>query len=62
MTRPEDPREVDGPDTTNVDHPDGPDTADVEDPGWPWSFILLVVAGALYLIFRFGEVVIRLLN
>ncbi len=26
-----------------------------EDPGWPWSFLLLVFAGALYLIFRFYE-------
>ena len=41
---------------------DGPDTADDEDPGWPWSFILLVVAGALYLIFRFAEVIINLTN
>lgn len=23
-----------------------------EDPGWPWSFVLLVVAGGLYLLFR----------
>jgi hypothetical protein len=43
---------------------DGPDTANVdeEDPGWPWSFILLVVAGALYLIFRFADLIIKLLN
>jgi hypothetical protein len=44
---------------------DLPDTADVEqeaDPGWPWSFILLVVAGAIYLIFRFGELAIKVLN
>jgi hypothetical protein len=33
-----------------------------EDPGWPWSFILLVVAGAIYLIFRFAELAINLLN
>ncbi len=45
-----------------VDNGDGPDTADVEDPGWPWSFILLVVAGALYLIFRFVELGINLFN
>lgn len=25
------------------------------DPGWPWSFLLLVVAGALYLILRFFQ-------
>jgi hypothetical protein len=43
---------VDGPPTANVE--------DGEDPGWPWSFILLVVAGALYLIFRFAEVIINL--
>ncbi len=31
-----------------------PDEADdLDDPGWPWSFVLLVVAGAIYLIFRF---------
>jgi hypothetical protein len=42
----------------------GPSQANVddEDPGWPWSFILLVVAGALYLIFRFAEVIINLLT
>jgi hypothetical protein len=50
-------------------HGDGPSTADDEpsesgddDPGWPWSFILLVVAGALYLIFRFAELAINLLS
>jgi hypothetical protein len=32
------------------------------DPGWPWSFILLVVAGALYLIFRFVEMGIKLFS
>jgi hypothetical protein len=45
--------------------PEGEDTATVdtdEDPGWPWSFILLVVAGAIYLIFRFAEIAIKLLN
>lgn len=25
------------------------------DPGWPWSFLLLVVAGGLYLILRFFQ-------
>ncbi|MEN8238915.1 MAG: hypothetical protein ABFR53_06910 [Actinomycetota bacterium] len=34
----------------------------VEDPGWPWSFILLVVAGALYLIFRFVDLAIKVLT
>jgi hypothetical protein len=49
-------------DGTNLE--DGPSTANVddEDPGWPWSFILLVVAGALYLIFRFAEVIIKLVT
>ena len=49
-----DPSTLDGSDTDN--------TTDDEDPGWPWSFILLVVAGALYLIFRFAEVIINLTN
>lgn len=25
------------------------------DPGWPWSFLLLVAAGAIYLILRFVQ-------
>jgi hypothetical protein len=29
--------------------------ADDEDPGWPLSFILLVVAGGLYLVLRFFQ-------
>ncbi len=46
-------------DGDGADHLD-PDRADLdgeeeEDPGWPWSFLLLVFAGALYLIFRFYE-------
>ena len=32
------------------------------DPGWPWSFLLLVAAGAIYLIFRFVELGIKLLS
>jgi hypothetical protein len=37
-----------------------PDTSpshemDDEDPGWPLSFILLVVAGGLYLVLRFFQ-------
>jgi hypothetical protein len=32
------------------------------DPGWPWSFLLLVAAGALYLIFRFVELGLELFN
>ena len=43
----------------DVDHDEAFDK-DEEDPGWPWSFILLVVAGALYLIFRFVELGIKL--
>jgi hypothetical protein len=38
------------------------DTDHPPEPGWPWSFILLVFAGALYLIFRFVELGIRLLT
>jgi hypothetical protein len=39
---------------------DAPDTrssseSEDEDPGWPLSFILLVVAGGLYLVLRFFE-------
>jgi hypothetical protein len=44
---------------TNRDHDE---STDIEDPGWPWSFILLVVAGAIYLIFRFAELAINLFN
>lgn len=32
--------------------PPPPGTEEEVDPGWPWSFLLLVFAGALYLIFR----------
>ena len=38
-----------------------PDTDD-EDPGWPFSFILLVVAGALYLALRFFQMARELLS
>ncbi len=27
------------------------------DPGWPWSFLLLVAAGALYLILRVVQMI-----
>jgi len=53
---------------TDRDHADDVDFDDTDridedvDPGWPWSFILLVVAGAIYLIFRFAELGIRLLT
>ncbi len=53
---------------TDRDHADDTDVNEPEvldddiDPGWPWSFILLVFAGALYLIFRFVELGINLFN
>jgi hypothetical protein len=31
------------------------------EPGWPWSFILLVAAGGIYLLFRFVELFAKLL-
>lgn len=34
---------------------DSPRNEDDVDPGWPWSFLLLVGAGALYLILRFVQ-------
>lgn len=39
---------TDSSDPTKASKPD----ADGEDPGWPLSFILLVVAGGLYLVLR----------
>ena len=30
------------------------------DPGWPWSFLLLVAVGAIYLTIRFVELAARL--
>lgn len=39
----------------HLDGKAGDDEEEEEDPGWPWSFLLLVFAGALYLIFRFYE-------
>ncbi|MCL1595109.1 MAG: hypothetical protein M3132_12240 [Actinomycetia bacterium] len=54
---------------TNRDHADEThestgvdDSGEMEDPGWPWSFILLVVAGGIYLIFRFIQLGIELFN
>ena len=42
--------------TSGPDHdpfgPPAPGTEEEIDPGWPWSFLLLVFAGALYLAFR----------
>lgn len=32
-----------------------PDEDDEVDPGWPWSFLLLVAAGGIYLIMRFVQ-------
>lgn len=51
-------------DEDDADHPDELEADENEDvePNWPWSFILLVVAGALYLILRFVELAIKLLK
>lgn len=38
----------------------GSSTDEDVDPGWPWSFLLLVAAGAIYLIVRFVEMGIDL--
>jgi hypothetical protein len=38
-----------------------PDSED-DDPGWPLSFILLVVAGGLYLVLRFFQMARGLLT
>ena len=35
---------------------------EAEDPGWPWSFILLIVAGGLYLVLRFVQLAMDLLK
>ena len=35
---------------------------DKNDHGWPWSFIFLVVAGGLYLVFRFIDLAIKLFD
>lgn len=47
--------------TTGPDEQSGtsPDDEDV-DPGWPWSFLLLVAAGGLYLILRFVQLAAKL--
>jgi hypothetical protein len=62
MTNPDHVDDLDQNDPATLDVPDMANVEDDEDPGWPWSFILLVVAGALYLIFRFAEVIINLAN
>jgi hypothetical protein len=41
--------------TFDPDHPSESPTQEDEDPGWPWSFLLLVAAGGLYLILRFVQ-------
>ncbi len=51
----------DGTDPLDPDHGEV-DGEEEEDPGWPWSFLLLVFAGALYLIFRFYEMAKELLS
>ncbi len=35
---------------------------ETEDPGWPWSFILLVVTGGLYVGLRFVQLAMKLLQ
>jgi len=54
---------------TERNYSDNPETADDRegesedaDLTWPWSFILLIVAGALYLILRLVEFVIKLVR
>lgn len=48
---------------TPVGDPPMADRPDDEvDPGWPWSFLLLVAAGAIYLIFRFIELGLQLFD
>jgi hypothetical protein len=42
------------------ERPEAPTEDEEVDPGWPWSFLLLVAAGALYLIIRFVELAARL--
>lgn len=53
-------------DTPDEDHPESPDGGgspeDEEDPGWPISFLLLVGAGALYLIFRLFDMIKNLVT
>ena len=42
------------------DHGELPDAAGEDediDPGWPWSFLLLVGAGGLYLIVRIIQMI-----
>lgn len=64
MTDSDGPRDEPDSDRASAASPDRGDTpsdGDI-DPGWPWSFLLLVAAGALYLIFRFIELGIELFN
>jgi hypothetical protein len=50
--------------TEPTDGPDIRSSSDSEDddPGWPLSFILLVVAGGLYLVLRFFQMARGLLT
>ena len=49
--------------TEPTDGPDIRSSSDGEDdPGWPLSFILLVVAGGLYLVLRFYQMARGLLT
>jgi hypothetical protein len=39
------------------ERPEAPREEEDVDPGWPWSFLLLVAAGGLYLILRFVQMI-----
>ncbi len=47
----------DSPEDPKVGHFKDPASEEEVDPGWPWSFLLIVGAGALYLILRLVEAV-----
>jgi hypothetical protein len=33
------------------------DDVEEDDPGWPWSFLLLVAAGGIYLVLRVVQMI-----
>ena len=44
--------------TSDPDEQTGSTMDDEEDePGWPWSFLLLVAAGAIYLLLRIVQMI-----
>lgn len=49
-------------DQSDGDHGDSDNADGEDDPGWPISFLLLVGAGALYLILRFFEMIKHLVT